>query len=52
MGKMKCVDGITLEQIAEDINYSSGYPYKKHAQIIIIRIKFIEELAPYCHTVL
>ncbi|MDT3497171.1 DUF1492 domain-containing protein [Bacillus toyonensis] len=44
--KMKYVDGMTLEEIAEDINYSSSYIYKKHAEIIK-RIKFAEELALY-----
>ncbi|MFJ6263201.1 sigma-70 RNA polymerase sigma factor region 4 domain-containing protein [Rhodococcus erythropolis] len=44
--KMKYVDGMTLEEIAEDINYSSSYIYKKHAEIIR-RIKFAEELALY-----
>ncbi|HDR3896735.1 hypothetical protein ACQVTU_14905 [Bacillus cereus] len=44
--KMKYVDGITLEEIAENMNYSSSYIYKKHAEIIK-RIKFAEELALY-----
>lgn len=44
--KMKYVDGMTLEEIAEDMNYSSSYIYKKHAEIIK-RIKFAEELALY-----
>ncbi|PGL87857.1 hypothetical protein CN931_01350 [Bacillus sp. AFS054943] len=44
--KMKYVDGMTLEEIAEDMNYSSSYIYKKHAEIIR-RIKFAEELALY-----
>ncbi|MBJ8044203.1 DUF1492 domain-containing protein [Bacillus cereus group sp. N17] len=42
--KMKYVDGMTLEEIAEDMNYSSSYIYKKHAEIIR-RLKFVEELA-------
>ncbi|MBJ8037243.1 hypothetical protein [Bacillus cereus] len=46
MLKMKYVDGITLEEIAESMNYSSSYIYKKHAEIIK-RIKFAEELALY-----
>ncbi|MEI3620966.1 ECF-type sigma factor, partial [Bacillus thuringiensis] len=46
MLKMKYVDGITLEEIAENMNYSSSYIYKKHAEIIK-RIKFAEELALY-----
>lgn len=44
--KMKYVDGMTLEEIAEDMNYSSSYIYKKHAEIIK-RIKFAEKLALY-----
>ncbi|HDR4881364.1 TPA: hypothetical protein QCR18_000567 [Bacillus cereus] len=44
--KMKYVDGRTLEEIAENMNYSSSYIYKKHAEIIRI-IKFAEELALY-----
>lgn len=44
--KMKYVDGMTLEEIAEDMNYSSSYIYKKHAEVIR-RIKFAEELALY-----
>lgn len=44
--KMKYVDGMTLEEIAEDMNYSSSYIYKKHAEIIK-RLKFAEELALY-----
>ncbi|MGR6912512.1 DUF1492 domain-containing protein [Bacillus sp. BSL6] len=44
--KMKYVDGMTLEDIAEDMNYSSSYIYKKHAEIIK-RLKFAEELALY-----
>ncbi|MEB9423580.1 DUF1492 domain-containing protein [Bacillus thuringiensis] len=44
--KMKYVDGMTLEEIAEDMNYSSSYIYKKHAEIIR-RIKFAKELALY-----
>ncbi len=43
---MKYVDGMTLEEIAEDMNYSSSYIYKKHAEILR-RIKFAEELALY-----
>lgn len=30
---MKYVDGITLEKIAEELNYSPRYIYNKHAQI-------------------
>ncbi|WP_041488862.1 hypothetical protein [Bacillus pseudomycoides] len=42
--KKKYIDGMTLEEIAENMNYSSSYIYKKHAEIIK-RIKFAEELA-------
>ncbi|OXB98924.1 MULTISPECIES: sigma-70 family RNA polymerase sigma factor [Bacillus] len=44
--KMKYVYGMTLEEIAEDLNYSSSYIYKKHAEIVR-RIKFAEKLALY-----
>ncbi|HHT7112178.1 TPA: ECF-type sigma factor [Bacillus cereus] len=44
--KMKYVNGMTLEEIAEDMNYSSSYIYKKHAEIVR-RIKFAEKLALY-----
>jgi len=30
---MKYIDGITLEKIAEELNYSPRYIYNKHAQI-------------------
>jgi DNA-directed RNA polymerase specialized sigma subunit len=39
--KMKYVDGMTLEQIAEEISYSSSHIKKKHAEIIRL-IKFVE----------
>ncbi|MDJ1474367.1 hypothetical protein QBX67_02720 [Bacillus sp. LS15-K4] len=42
--KKKYIDGMTLEEVAENMNYSSSYIYKKHAEIIK-RIKFAEELA-------
>ncbi|MGR5996132.1 hypothetical protein ACT7C9_32115 [Bacillus cereus] len=41
---LKYVEGKTLEEIAEHMNYSSSYIYKKHAEIME-RIKFVEELA-------
>lgn len=44
--KKKYIDGMTLEEIAENMNYSSSYIYKKHAEIIR-RIKFADELALY-----
>lgn len=40
--KMKYVDGMTLEQIALDLHYSSGYIRRKHAEIRKI-VKFIDE---------
>ncbi|QDZ76719.1 ECF-type sigma factor [Bacillus cereus] len=43
---LKYVEGMTLEEIAEDLSYSASYIYKKHAEIIR-RIKFVEELALY-----
>lgn len=42
--KRKYIDGMTLEEVAENMNYSSSYIYKKHAEIIR-RIKFAEEFA-------
>ncbi|UIJ66108.1 hypothetical protein LW858_25135 [Bacillus cereus] len=39
--KMKYVDGMTLEQIAEEISYSSSHIKKKHAEIVRL-IKFVE----------
>ncbi|MED3470511.1 sigma factor-like helix-turn-helix DNA-binding protein, partial [Bacillus thuringiensis] len=44
--KKKYIDGMTLEEIAENMNYSSSYIYKKHAEIIR-RIKFADELTLY-----
>lgn len=42
--KMKYIDGLTLEEIAEELNYSSSYIYKKHAEIMRM-IKFAEKLS-------
>ncbi|MGX7627618.1 hypothetical protein ACWOMK_02125 [Bacillus thuringiensis] len=42
--KKKYIDGMTLEEVAENMNYSASYIYKKHAEIIR-RIRFAEELA-------
>lgn len=42
--KLKYIDKKTLEVIAEELNYSSSYIYKKHAEIIR-RIKFADKLA-------
>ncbi|WP_242226691.1 hypothetical protein [Bacillus cereus group sp. BfR-BA-01358] len=39
--KMKYVDGITLEQIAFDLHYSTGYIRRKHAEIRKI-VKFLD----------
>ena len=40
---LKYVDGKTLEEIAEDLNYSSSYIYKKHAEIAKM-IRFAHEI--------
>lgn len=37
--KLKYIEGLTLESIAEELNYSAGYIYKRHAQIMRM-IKF------------
>lgn len=39
--KLKYVDGMTLEEIAEAVNYSSSHIKKKHAEIVRL-IKFVE----------
>lgn len=44
--KMKYIDGMTLEEIADDLSYSSSYVYKKHAEIMR-RIDFAKQLALY-----
>lgn len=41
--KFKYVDGMTLEEIAEVLNYSASYIYKKHAEIAKM-IKFAHEI--------
>ena len=41
--KMKYVDGMTLEEIAEELNYSASYIYKKHAEISKM-IRFAHEI--------
>ncbi|QPQ29423.1 DUF1492 domain-containing protein [Lysinibacillus sp. JNUCC 51] len=41
--KMKYVDGMTLEEIAEELNYSASYIYKKHAEIAKM-IKFAHQI--------
>lgn len=40
--KMKYIDGMTLEQIAYELNYSTRYICNKHAEIMKI-IKFVEK---------
>lgn len=40
--KLKYVDGMTLEQIAEAVNYSSSHIKKKHAELRRL-IQFIEK---------
>jgi len=39
--KMKYVDGMTLEQIAFELHYSTGYIRRKHAEIRKI-VKFVD----------
>ena len=39
--KMKYVDGMTLEQIAFELHYSTGYIRRKHAEIRKI-VKFLD----------
>ncbi len=41
--KMKYIDGITLEQIAFELHYSTGYIRRKHAEIRKI-VKFLDGL--------
>jgi RNA polymerase sigma factor (sigma-70 family) len=40
--KLKYVDGMTLEQIAEHLSYSAGHIRRKHAELVRT-IKFVEE---------
>ncbi|PFM73941.1 hypothetical protein [Bacillus cereus] len=40
--KLKYIDGMTLERVAEELNYSTGYINKKHAEIMR-GIKFAED---------
>lgn len=40
----KYVEGKTLEQIAEELNYSASYIYKRHAEIMRM-IKFAKEVS-------
>lgn len=40
----KYVEGLTLESIAEKLNYSASYIYKKHAEIMRM-IKFADSLS-------
>ncbi len=39
--KLKYVDGMTLEEIAEAVNYSSSHIKKKHAELVRL-INFVE----------
>ncbi|MFB7158019.1 hypothetical protein [Lysinibacillus sp. NPDC056232] len=41
--KSKYIDGMTLEEIAEELNYSASYIYKKHAEIAKM-IRFAHEI--------
>lgn len=41
--KLKYVDGMTLEMIAEELKYSPGYIQKKHAEIMRM-IRFAEKV--------
>ncbi|RAN68964.1 hypothetical protein B5P40_16370 [Bacillus sp. SRB_8] len=41
--KLKYIDGMTLEKVAEELNYSAGFIKNKHAEIMR-RIKFAERL--------
>lgn len=41
--KKKYIDGMTLEQIAYDLNYSPNYIKRKHAEIMKI-LKFVDSL--------
>ena len=41
--KLKYVDGMTLEDIAEELNYSASYIYKKHAEIAKM-VRFAHEI--------
>ncbi|MFJ7951284.1 hypothetical protein ACIQZG_07125 [Lysinibacillus sp. NPDC096418] len=41
--KLKYVEGMTLEEIAEELNYSASYIYKKHAEIAKM-VRFAHEI--------
>lgn len=41
--RMKYIDGMSLETVAEELNYSNSHIYKKHASLVKT-IKFIETL--------
>ena len=41
--RMKYIDGMTLDSIADELKYSSSYIYKKHAEVVRT-IKFVESL--------
>lgn len=40
--KKKYIDGMTLEEVAENINYSTSHVKKKHAELIRL-IKFVDQ---------
>lgn len=40
--KLKYVDGMTLDEVAEELNYSSSHIKKKHAELVRL-IKFVDE---------
>ncbi|PEL12682.1 sigma factor-like helix-turn-helix DNA-binding protein [Bacillus sp. AFS017336] len=44
--RLKYIDGCTLEEIAEQLNYSSSHIKKKHAELVRT-IKFAEEYTAY-----
>lgn len=41
--KMKYIEGMTLDSIADELKYSNSYIYKKHAEVVRT-IKFVESL--------
>lgn len=50
IGKLKYIDGLTLEQIAEELDYSYDYIRKRHAALkrfIIVIDKFLPEEHDY-----
>jgi DNA-directed RNA polymerase specialized sigma subunit len=45
--RLKYVDGMTLDNIAHELGYSTSHIYKKHAEIVRM-IKFADELSLDC----